>query len=1296
MTGITEITRNGAKAARGLISVQSRLNQITDEGSSTGKKLTAWYKEHNIAIYDQEGQLKNLFEIAGEVSKIWDSLSKNEQMYYLNTQAGANQTQNLAALISNYDQVLYAHELALDSVGSAEQENARYMESLEAKINNFKAAFQELALTFINSDFVKQIIDLGTALLKFANTDLGQTIIKITAFGVALKSLSLIVGKLGLIESFTKLGKAIKSAFVFTTTTQNFSNLYGAFGKANQSANVLYGTTTKVTKGFGALAKNAKVALAAMSGFSKVTLALSAMYGIAKLFMYIAEKPSRDLEKVQSQLEENKTKMQEIDDEAQSLTEKQEKLAKQGKELADSEKERLEYLKKQSEYLEKQTLTEAERGVKAAYKAIGTVKDPYATGSTQYYQEEKAVQALINQYIELQRQYNNNKITQAEFINGADQLITRLTPLYNQFQQVIEAGGTLEGVDKGLYDSIEEIAAAFVNAGGKCNFYNSALATVSANNTVAKYVVEQFTDSLVEEGGTYKFVSEAAKAEVQNVLSLEAQKTKATLQQVNSRIAMRLAEYSSFAGLASTESGLRGRRNADGSYSYATKAEKEAAQLAQTYYKLKDAASAVSKMGVKTSSVTLSTTPSTKDDDSSSSSKKQEKENEKIKKLLDKLNQKYLESYQRRERIASNYYKKIQNKAWKYYKAGEIEYSTYQEYVKEAAKNIFEEIDYRYENGIYTADTYYTKITYFANKFYKKNAKFNKITYEEYREYMQKAVKATIENLKEQYEKGKLSAEDYYDKVKKLAGEAKDDKIISEDEYLEYAKEALEENIDTLDRQYEKGKLSGQQYCDKLIAMADEAKEAGIIDAKEYADYVEKAYNALLDSIANDYDRGRISAEKYYDLILTKGEQALKAGAISADEYADKLKEAADALKEVAQYKIDAFEFFAEEKKLQIDKLIDAEEARIDKLNEQLEAMQEQNDVLDAQAERMELINNLADAEKQKIRIFDESLGWVWVSDPRAISDAKKALEDFDTQKRREESEKAIQKEIENIEKVIANYEAQKQAYDDLIEEQSRVLERWEIENELGMTIEAAVLQGRLDNFANFKENYLAIIDEMIDAMEKWANAQTVADTAASGYSGYSYTPSTPKVLEGKTTTLGATYYYSEDASKQEKRNAAVSANIAQRQAEGYKVTTWTDASGNLSYKAESTATSKANVKAGTAEPLKNTKKKAIGSLSLPETDVYRINELGDELLVPPTGDLAYLSKGTGVIPAHLTSNLMDLGKYNMSQWARLIGGAMGGNTTDSHDIIIQNMTVKSDNANDFVRQLQNLSILKK
>ena len=185
------------------------------------------------------------------------------------------------------------------------------MESIESKLNQFKAAFQELALTFINSDFVKQIVDMGTALLKFANTDLGQTIIKIVAFSATLKTLSLVVGKLGLIESFTKLGKAIKSAFTFTEVT-----------------------TTSV--GLKALAKNAKVAIGAMSGFSKVALAIGAIYGLAKVFMYIAEKPARDLEKLKTQVAETEKKYSDVVDEAEQLKKKQEDLAKSGKELADS------------------------------------------------------------------------------------------------------------------------------------------------------------------------------------------------------------------------------------------------------------------------------------------------------------------------------------------------------------------------------------------------------------------------------------------------------------------------------------------------------------------------------------------------------------------------------------------------------------------------------------------------------------------------------------------------------------------------------------------------------------------------------------------------------------------------------------------------------------------------------------------------------------------------------------------------------------------------------------------------
>lgn len=1078
---------------------------------------------------------------------------------------------------------------------------------------------------------------------------------------MALKGLGAIVGKLGLIESFTKLGKAIKSAFIFTTVEQNFSNIYGVFGKANKSANTLYGTTTKVTKGFGALAKNAKVAIGAMSGFGKVGLAIGALYGLAKLFMYIAEKPARDLKKHQAQLDETKSKMADVVDEAEALEKKQEQLAKSGKELADSEKERLNYLRSQTKELKAQSLTEARQIVKDAYKNLGTVKDPYAKGTVQYKSEEDAAQALINKYRVLQREYQNNKISQAEFVDGADQLITRLSPLYDGLQQVIDNGGTLTGVDKALYEGIQDVASAFVNAGGKCSFYNSALATVSSNNETAKLIVDRFTDSLVEEGGTYKFVSAEARAEAQNVLNLEAEKTRATLQQVNARIAMRLAEYSSFAGLASKESGLRGRRQADGSYSYATQEEKEAASLAKTYYKLKDAAASVKKMGVSSGNIKTGNLGGggSSGGGSGSRSKKEKEENEKVKKQLEKLDDKYLESYQRRERIASSYYNKVQKKAWAAYKAHQIKYSTYQEYMKNVAKNIFEEIDYRYDNGIYSADTYYKKITYFANKFYKKNQKFNKITYEEYREYMKKATTATL---------------------------------------------------DALEEQYEKGKISGQKYYDKVVALAKDAKNKKILSTKEYKEYVEKAYEKLFDSIANQYERGKISTKKYYNEVLIQGRKALKAGAISADDYADKLKEAAEAMKDMAQTKLDAFEFFAEDKKRALDKLIETQQTRIDQLNKELEAMDEQNDALDKQAERMKLVNALADAKKQKIRIFDERYGWVYIENQKAVKEAQDALDEFDKEQKREAARKKIEDEIKAIEAVIEGYEKQKDAYDNLIDEQTRALERWEIENKLGMTIEQAVLQGRLDNFENFKNNYIAAINEMIAALKRLENAQEIAEspTITPTEAGYELGSKLSDIASGISSALDKARKNAANAVG--KWNDSVQGKIAAANEKGKNVWIATDSGGKLHYStkgagaasklaggASATKIPASKTKAGGTKAKGSIKKgKASGSHALPSSALYHINELGDELLVPPTGNLAYLTKGTGIVPAHLTNNLMDLGQYNMSQWAKLIGGAMGGNTTDSHDIIIQNMTVKSDNANDFVRQLQNLSILKK
>ena len=88
MTAITEITRNGSRSARGLVSIQSRLNQVVDESSSTGKQLIELYKEQNIALFDQNGQLRDSYDILKDLAAVWPNLTRNQQAEFAWPQAG--------------------------------------------------------------------------------------------------------------------------------------------------------------------------------------------------------------------------------------------------------------------------------------------------------------------------------------------------------------------------------------------------------------------------------------------------------------------------------------------------------------------------------------------------------------------------------------------------------------------------------------------------------------------------------------------------------------------------------------------------------------------------------------------------------------------------------------------------------------------------------------------------------------------------------------------------------------------------------------------------------------------------------------------------------------------------------------------------------------------------------------------------------------------------------------------------------------------------------------------------------
>lgn len=403
LTAGTEVTRNASKVSRALVSVQSRLNQVIDESSSTGQALTDWYKKHNIAILDQQDQLRSLYDVLTDVAKIWPELTKNEQAYYLNQQAGANQSQNLAAILSNFDTAANATATAVNSAGSAMKENEAYAESLDFQTNVLKADFQDLANNVIDKQLISALLTLGDAFLKVANTGLGTFITKV----------GLLAG------TGWGLSSLLKVTHIIPVITSQFSNLATVIGMIGNPA---------VVSSIGGIG----TALSAVGGFAGI--ALPALLGISAAIVGIitlANALEENAHKAEKQLQDLRTQIDEMEDPASEYS----NLKSRVDELTESEKIRLgvlqsqlDTLKGQEEVLSRQQLAKWQKGQVEDQTTYVTNYDDYGYGVTEAYTYNQAADSLNNfreAYLDLERDKKNGQISNSEYVSSLQSLIDK-------------------------------------------------------------------------------------------------------------------------------------------------------------------------------------------------------------------------------------------------------------------------------------------------------------------------------------------------------------------------------------------------------------------------------------------------------------------------------------------------------------------------------------------------------------------------------------------------------------------------------------------------------------------------------------------------------------------------------------------------------------------------------------------------------------------------------------------------------------------------------------------------------
>ena len=155
-------------------------------------------------IMEDENTYKDIMEIIIGIGDAWEDLTDLEQAGLLESLAGKQQSNALAAALQNVDMIKEAYETAQNADGSAQEELESQLQSIEGRIARLTNQIQEFWYTFIDSDAVKVVIDFLTTLVSLA-TEFVDTI---GTFPIIMTTIVAAISKFSGAKLFTGGGRA--------------------------------------------------------------------------------------------------------------------------------------------------------------------------------------------------------------------------------------------------------------------------------------------------------------------------------------------------------------------------------------------------------------------------------------------------------------------------------------------------------------------------------------------------------------------------------------------------------------------------------------------------------------------------------------------------------------------------------------------------------------------------------------------------------------------------------------------------------------------------------------------------------------------------------------------------------------------------------------------------------------------------------------------------------------------------------------------------------------------------------
>ena len=322
---MNEVLQDAGRSGNALKSISAGMAGLTVSAKDGSIQLTkagmAMKEIAGIEVWNQKtGEIKDMYEVMDELSVKWDDLSEAEQTALGTSIAGKTQLTAFSALLSNWEtakQYVAEYKQGL-TIGSAEKENAQYIDSIAGKWNVVKENMKAVGNTLVTSDIAKGFLD------------------------------GLIVATDGL-DGFTKHATSTFSDIFSGSLSKNWSDgiyetlekTFGGFGGFTELGNKIATTVSDIFGGVGG--KLLETTLERMSSFGGVFGRLKDIVGIfdkgtsLKELTNTIDERTDNINAIETEINSLKNQKQAMDElmpTYDELSKKENRSAKENQELA--------------------------------------------------------------------------------------------------------------------------------------------------------------------------------------------------------------------------------------------------------------------------------------------------------------------------------------------------------------------------------------------------------------------------------------------------------------------------------------------------------------------------------------------------------------------------------------------------------------------------------------------------------------------------------------------------------------------------------------------------------------------------------------------------------------------------------------------------------------------------------------------------------------------------------------------------------------------------------------------------